>query len=516
MLLMPTHFADRGLASCVALLALLMTASCDGGPTEPATDPPSITTTSLPNAILGEAYSESVNATGGDGEFFWSLLDGNLPPGLALSVEDLPANEALITGNPAEVGSYEFRIEVRDGTDRADTAAFELDVVEPQELRVETIAVPPALANFTYDVILTAAGGDEQNFDWRVVNGSLPAGLELGDDGQFSGQPQETGTASFTVEVSSAGETARRTFTLVVAQNEPGRYNITPFPVVTVDGSLQDNVREAIRRWEAAITGDLAGIRIPADTASGGFPSHLCSGFGSLVNGTSLDDLLLIINIDSIDGPGDPDDPAGRNIIGQAGPCGIRNGGTPAIGALTLDEFDLEGLGNEETITDLIQHEIGHVLGFGALWDSDQFGFDLIDGAGGDDPRYTGEEGVAEYQARTGATDSIPVENEGGEGSRDAHWRESVFGDELMTSSIAQPGTDNPFSSMTIASMADLGYEVDLSAADPGTLALRAPGEPEPGTNLGRDIVGVGPIVVFGDDAGLRVIPESDPPDPSP
>jgi hypothetical protein len=53
-----------------------------------------------------------------------------------------------------------------------------------------------------------------------------------------------------------------------------------------------------------------------------------------------------------------------------------------------------------------------------------------------------------------------------------------VFGNELMTGFLS--GTTQPLSRMTVASLADLGYKVDFSAADPfalpSHLELRAMG----------------------------------------
>jgi hypothetical protein len=58
------------------------------------------------------------------------------------------------------------------------------------------------------------------------------------------------------------------------------------------------------------------------------------------------------------------------------------------------------------------------------------------------------------------------VENTGGAGTRDSHWRETILQAELMTGIIEQPGVPMPLSKVTIASMADLGYQVDYSKAD--------------------------------------------------
>jgi hypothetical protein len=56
------------------------------------------------------------------------------------------------------------------------------------------------------------------------------------------------------------------------------------------------------------------------------------------------------------------------------------------------------------------------------------------------------------------------VENTGGPGTRDVHWRERVFGSELLTGFVNR--APNPLSRVTAASLGDLGYQVDIDAAD--------------------------------------------------
>ena len=72
----------------------------------------------------------------------------------------------------------------------------------------------------------------------------------------------------------------------------------------------------------------------------------------------------------------------------------------------------------------------------------------------------------------------MPVENsQGGAGTRDSHWRESVFDNELMTGFIDDV---NSLSAVTVESFRDLGYIVNTTLADlyslPGTAtaALRS------------------------------------------
>jgi hypothetical protein len=60
----------------------------------------------------------------------------------------------------------------------------------------------------------------------------------------------------------------------------------------------------------------------------------------------------------------------------------------------------------------------------------------------------------------------------GGEGTREGHWRESVFDTELMTG-FDDPGR-NALSRLTIASLQDLGYQVNYEVADAYILPFRA------------------------------------------
>jgi hypothetical protein len=110
----------------------------------------------------------------------------------------------------------------------------------------------------------------------------------------------------------------------------------------------------------------------------------------------------------------------------------------------------------------VITHEMGHVLGIGAIWARKG----LIRGAGTRNPTFAGPRAMEEYRRLRNAARvvRVPVENAGAPGSRDSHWRERVFRNELMTSVIT--GARRPLSRLTVASLADLGYQVDLDAAE--------------------------------------------------
>jgi len=114
---------------------------------------------------------------------------------------------------------------------------------------------------------------------------------------------------------------------------------------------------------------------------------------------------------------------------------------------------------------------MGHVLGFGTIFAS----VGLIEGAGTDDPVFTGSNAIREYavlRGEPGDLRPVPLANAGGPGTRDGHWREELFANELMTGYL--DAGINPISRLTIAAFADLGYEVDYAAADPYRLPTQA------------------------------------------
>lgn len=174
---------------------------------------------------------------------------------------------------------------------------------------------------------------------------------------------------------------------------------------------------------------------------------------GQTINGVSVE-----FELANIDGP--------SGTLALGGPTTLRSGTLiPAQGRVTFDNGDL-GIPNA-AFCDAVIHEIGHVLGIGTLWQS----FSLITGAGTPTPTYNGISAMGWWQANgTGGGAEVPLAPD------DAHWSETVFGIENMTPQIDQP--NSPLSGLSIASLVDLGYTVDISCAEaytaPSVLRERA------------------------------------------
>jgi len=258
---------------------------------------------------------------------------------------------------------------------------------------------------------------------------TLPAGLT----GNYNLLAKADANGAVT-ESNESNNVGSRAITIAPASGGGGTggFNIT----VDYSGSstYQSYVDAAVQRWQQVITADL--------------PDVASSTWGP------VDDLRVAISIAPIDGAG--------GILGYAGYDAIRSGaaGLPYHGAITLDSSDVGTY--TSLLTTIIAHEMGHILGIGTLWSSRG----LTDGG----YAYTGANALAEYRTLSGnpSAASLPLENTGGSGTARAHWRETTFGNEIMTGWI--DNGSNPLSRMTIGSLKDLGYVVDMNQADPYSL----------------------------------------------
>ena len=236
------------------------------------------------------------------------------------------------------------------------------------------------------------------------------------------------------------------TFTATGTPAASAGYNIEIRVIGGMSAAVQAAFAAAEGRWEQVITGDLDNESLTA--------AQVDSCGMAPAEALSVDDLVIYARVTAIDGVG--------NILAQAGPCWLRDGSfLPILGTMEFDEADLASMQSDGTLGDVILHEMGHVIGIGTVWDYHS----LLQGAGSADPYFSGAQAKAAYQG-LGATlvNGVPVENTGGEGTRDGHWRETVFRTELMTGYVSGPG--NPLSVITVRSLADQGYAVNTGAAD--------------------------------------------------
>ncbi|WP_422000755.1 leishmanolysin-related zinc metalloendopeptidase [Reyranella sp.] len=232
-----------------------------------------------------------------------------------------------------------------------------------------------------------------------------------------------------------------------------GTFNIT----ISYSGSsaYQSYFTAAAQRWERVIAADI--------------PDVVSALWGA------IDDLLISASVTSIDGVG--------GILGQAGPDEVRTSSLlPSHGVMRFDSADLASMANSGILTDVITHEMGHVLGFGTLWSA----MGLRSGY-----NYIGTGGIEAFRILSGnaGAGSVPLETGGGSGTAGVHWSDSVFGNEIMTGYIGS--APNPLSILTVGALRDLGYAVNYAAADSYTM----PGHASSSGTLQTSSGGTTPII---------------------
>lgn len=209
----------------------------------------------------------------------------------------------------------------------------------------------------------------------------------------------------------------------------------------------------AAARISAVIVGS-----IPDVTYAGVSVTNVCGVAGLPTLDETIHSIVIFASVRSIDGSG--------GILAESGPCLLRNGGGffPSVGVMLFDADDLASMSSRGILQDVITHEMMHTVGFGTIWDLKG----VLAGAGTATSAFTGSrarQGCVDDGGATICANTVPVENDGLPGTADAHWRESVFGSELMTGFVNFGGM--PFSAITIGSLADIGYVVNPLAADP-------------------------------------------------
>ncbi len=326
---------------------------------------------------------------------------------------------------------------------------------------------------------LVAADGDNQAGDPNTALPVAPSVRLLSD----AGRPVPNVTVTFTPSGSSGSVTRSTVVTDSVGYASAGAWTLgvgptqtlvastgaSPGTSVTFRASLRpsqyditvrfigdggtarqrDAFASAVARWRRVITGDVGTVSLKV-------PDGECQSWIPAVN-ESINDLLVYVRIASIDGTG--------KILAQASPCYVNSGNKlPIMGFFELDQDDLALLLSQGTLDNVVLHEMGHILGIGTLWNYQR---QLLLGAGSDDPYFNGVLARAQLGSTNGfsyAGPGVPVENSGSPGTRDTHWRHSIFANELMQG-YAQPG-GMPISRITVASLSDMGYVTTMTGAD--------------------------------------------------
>lgn len=169
----------------------------------------------------------------------------------------------------------------------------------------------------------------------------------------------------------------------------------------------------------------------------------------------------------------------GAATLASAGPRtfhGTANYWYATSGTLNLNPNFSSNLNNSGLLDEVVLHEMLHAIGHGTMWG--------LNGVYTNNSyQYTGAHGVAAFNEEFGQSLTyVPVEDQGGSGTANAHWNEGFSNAQTGITEAEAPNRDmnqmlmtgwldnDPFlSQTTIASFKDIGYTV---VPEPGTFAL--------------------------------------------
>lgn len=179
-----------------------------------------VTTTSLPNGIVGQVYSQGLSASGGQPPYTWAVISGSLPSGLTLS------SNGVLSGTPTAAVLANFTVRATDSaaSPQQGSAALTLTVdVGSGGLFITTAALPGATTGSAYSATLAASGGTAP-YSWDVTAGFLPPGLNLNQaTGEIFGSTASAGAYSFSVTVTDAAlATNTRGLSITVSSGNSG------------------------------------------------------------------------------------------------------------------------------------------------------------------------------------------------------------------------------------------------------------------------------------------------------
>jgi hypothetical protein len=267
-----TDGKDLG-ADVDAVSAWVANATSGDNSVPPGSTAVQIVTTSLPNAMYGKPYAQTLQCTGGSGTCAWALQSSSLPAGLSFDEAT-----ATVSGTPTAVGTGSLAVSAWDALQPSNVTQRTLSLtVDAPTLTISLPSPPLGQVGIGYQ-LRPSVSGALGTVSWTVSN-PIPAGLSVDPvSGTISGVPVTwTASATFTLQASdnfAAGRTASTPVTITIA----------PAPLTILTSSLP-----------------AAGYNVPYSTAlsagggtgsvtwaltAGGPPPGISLGTGGVLAGT--------------------------------------------------------------------------------------------------------------------------------------------------------------------------------------------------------------------------------------
>jgi hypothetical protein len=224
----------------IGVILVYLTASCGGGGGGSA---PVLffTLANLVNAIVGQAYDQTLSVSGGTGTHTWTLT-GALPAGLTFCPANGDAGDTTkctLSGTPTlwSGSRIQFTISVTDSSNppKAGQKTYTIQV-DPAggALQIQTASLPNSVIGSAYNSSIISTGG-QAPYTWSITTGALPPGISFcagitAPACPLTGNPTTAGNYTFTVQVSDSNtpaQTAQRQFGVQITSGPPPQSSLT-------------------------------------------------------------------------------------------------------------------------------------------------------------------------------------------------------------------------------------------------------------------------------------------------
>lgn len=121
----------------------------------------------LPNGVLGTAYSQTFTPSGGTGPYSWGIVNGAVPPGMTFNTS------GLLFGTPTLAGHSNFTVRLQDSAGHTGEAVYAL-YIGPISLAITDPTLANAKIGYAYSQPVNVNGGSLP-YTFTVTAGSLVA-----------------------------------------------------------------------------------------------------------------------------------------------------------------------------------------------------------------------------------------------------------------------------------------------------------------------------------------------------
>ncbi len=231
-----------------------------------AFQPLSISTISLPNGALNQAYGPvTMSATGGDGGYSWSVTGA--PAGLTMSLT------GVLNGAPAVTGPFSVTVTLLDATSNQTTSStFSINVAAPPS--ISTTSLPNGIVKVPYGPVTVSTTGGSGSYSWSVTG--APPGITINYAGTLSGTPTAAGSFSVTVTVTDTTTNLSKSAIFPVTVAPPLSISTTALPNGAINqpyGPVTVAASGGSGNYSWSVTGTPAGVSIGSAGVLSGTPT---------------------------------------------------------------------------------------------------------------------------------------------------------------------------------------------------------------------------------------------------